>query len=375
MSMQETLLKPNSLDKLEAWLGRVKPQRVLLVRGEKSYQLSGAEPFLVQALATVPHHKEFVRPSLLVKAEDLDSLVEDLRTFNPDLIIAIGGGAVIDSAKIMALLARSDFSAAQLPHADLLEVNSVPLVAVPTTAGSGSEATSFAALYVQGRKYSIKASGLLPRLAIVDANLTHSLSAYDTACSGIDALCQAIESHWSRKSSEESRKFSKQAIKLACSAIVSAVQDGSSDARNQMIEAANLSGRAINLSGTTGPHAFSYGFTYDFGIAHGHAVALTILQFMRFNSDFGSYKTDESGNAVQARARLEEISVALGCTSIPDAIKVLGGLLKKCGLSLSFADLGITPNEFTMLCEKVDPVRLSNNPRSVAREQYRQFFN
>ncbi len=371
--MQETLLKPNSLPELASWLGSVKPQRVLLVRGEKSYRLSGAEPLIAPMLAALPL-KEFVRPSLLVKAEDLDPLLGDLRSFNPDLIIAVGGGAVIDSAKVLTLLARSALSAAELPQADLTEVDSVPLVAVPTTAGSGSEATSFAALYVEGRKYSIKAAGLLPRLAIVDSNLTHSLPAYETACSGIDALCQAIESHWSRKSSEESRRFSREAIELAFSAITSAVEDGNSDARKQMIEAANLSGKAINLSGTTGPHAFSYGFTYDFGIAHGHAVALTILQFMRFNSDFDNYRVEERDNAGQTRARLEEISVALECASIPDAIEAVGGRLKKCGLNLRFGDLGIAPNELATLYEKVDPVRLSNNPRSVTREQYQQFF-
>ena len=153
------------------------------MRGEKSYRLSGAESLIAPMLAGVPH-KEFVRPSLLVKAEDLELLLGDLRSFNPDLIIAIGGGAVIDSAKALTLLARSSFSAAELPQVDLTEVDTVPLVAVPTTAGSGSEATCFAALYVEGRKYSIKAPGLLPRLAIVDSNLTHSLPAYETACSG-----------------------------------------------------------------------------------------------------------------------------------------------------------------------------------------------
>lgn len=374
MSTHETLLKPNSLAQLAAWLGGAKSQRVLLVRGEKSYRLSGAESLIAPMLAGVPH-KEFVRPSLLVKAEDLELLLGDLRSFNPDLIIAIGGGAVIDSAKALTLLARSSFSAAELPQVDLTEVDTVPLVAVPTTAGSGSEATCFAALYVEGRKYSIKAPGLLPRLAIVDSNLTHSLPAYETACSGIDALCQAIESHWSRKSSEESRRFSRKAIELAFWAITSAVQDGNSDARKQMIEAANLSGKAINLSGTTGPHAFSYGFTYDFGIAHGHAVALTILQFMRFNSDFDNYKVEERGNAVQTRERLAEISTALGCTSIPDAIRVMDARLIECGLNLRFADLGIQSRELTALCEKVDPVRLSNNPRSVSKEQYQQFFS
>lgn len=374
MIIQEIRLHSGSLSELQQWLSSVSPQRVLLVRGEKSYRLSGAESILAPILSALPH-KEFIRPSLLVKAEELESLADELRTFSPDLILAVGGGAVIDSAKILSILAASSFVATRLHQVDVSTVDAVPLVAVPTTAGAGSESTSFAAIYIDGRKYSIKAPALLPRLAVVDSNLTHSLPEYETACSGIDALCQAIESHWSRNSSAESRKNSKEAISLAFTSLLDAVRNGDFEARQQMAVAANLSGRAINLTGTTGPHAFSYGFTYDFGVAHGHAVALTMLQFMRFNSDFENYKDEDRAHVDQTRERFEEISAALGCASIGEAIDLIGKRFKDCGLNLSFADLNISLHPLTGLSEKVDPVRLSNNPRSIVRDQYRQIFS
>lgn len=371
MSAQEERLTPGSIAELGAWLEKFGAERVILVRGENSYRQSGAEAGF-QAALKGKLLKEFVRPSLLVKAEELDQLADDIRSFAPQIIVAVGGGAVIDSAKIMAALASVRVSASEMPWSDFSEVPLVPLVAVPTTAGTGSESTSFAALYVNGIKHSIKAAGLLPKLAIVDVNLTKSLPAYETACTGFDALCQSIESHWSRSSSEESRKYSKQAISMAASALSDAVQSGSVEARAQMCQSAHLSGKAINLTGTTGPHAFSYGLTYDYGIAHGHAVAMTIRQFFRFNSNSdGGQDFKFEGETSQ---RIEEICQALGASSVSEAVVFLGNLMESCGVTRAFAELGIGQDQIETLCRKVDPVRLANNPRTVQRTQFVQFF-
>lgn len=185
-----------------------------------------------------------------------------------DLIIAIGGGSVIDFAKAFKYLNHI----------------SSPLVAIPTTAGSGAEATKFAVVYKDGVKTSIEASCIKPNYCILEPLVLVSNSSYQKACSAIDALCQAIESYWSVNSTNCSKSYAKQAIKLILENIVGYVKSTQyEDCFEKMFIAANLAGKAINISKTTAAHALSYPITTLYHIPHGHAVALNLVKVYELN--------------------------------------------------------------------------------------------
>ena len=210
-----------------------------------------------------------------------------------DGLIAIGGGSSIDTAKgIRALLATA--SAAPTASASTSSVPSaleealsrvarrllpdclpVPEIAIPGTAGTGSEATQFAVVYDGGKKISLDHPDLLPEGVILDAALLDTLPMYHKKSCALDALAQGIESYWSRGATEESRVHAYLAI-LGVLDNLKAYLAGDPKAAEEMLHAAFQSGKAIQITRTTAAHAMSYQLTKTMGLAHGHAVMVTL---------------------------------------------------------------------------------------------------
>ncbi|MEG2934665.1 MAG: iron-containing alcohol dehydrogenase, partial [Gordonibacter sp.] len=189
-------------------------------------------------------------------------------------IVSVGGGSAIDVAKcIKAFLGMRGDGAAGEFATQTITYSPIPHVAVPTTAGTGSESTRFAVCYVDGVKTSIAQDCLLPDAAVLDASSLEMLPGYQKKCTLLDALCQAVESYWSVSACEKSREYSAKAIGLMV-ANWRAYLDGDVTAARLMMKVANLAGKAINLTTTTAAHAMSYKLTSLYGIPHGHAVAL-----------------------------------------------------------------------------------------------------
>ena len=164
-----------------------------------------------------------------------------------------------------------------LNQSEALKDSKIPIIAVPTTAGSGSEATHFAVVYIGTDKYSLAAEFLLPTAVILDGSLTISGSKYQKTCNVLDAMAQAIESAWATRSTKESLEYSLESIELGWSTLKDFIkQSCKPEVAQKMITASNLAGKAINISKTTAPHAWSYGFTSFFDIPHGHAIWLTL---------------------------------------------------------------------------------------------------
>ena len=156
------------------------------------------------------------------------------------------------------------------------------LIAIPTTSGSGSEATHFAVVYVGGEKFSVAHPiYMLPNVVVLNPSLTYSMDSYQTALSGVDAFAQAMESYWSVNSTEESKKYSIEALELIIEHLPLAV-NYNDNSRDIMLHAANLAGKAINIAKTSGAHAISYVLTSKFNIPHGQAVALTLPAWYDF---------------------------------------------------------------------------------------------
>ena len=258
-------------------------KNLLLLTGNKSFIDSGFK----KTINDIESKVNFVRYSNFSQNPEINDLFEGIKFFNNkkcDALIAVGGGSVIDMGKLIALLSNC-----KLIDIDGIKEyaqnnkREVPLMCIPTTAGSGAEATHFSVLYCDGIKHSISNPTLIPDSHILNPKYSYKTNQYQRAISGLDALSQGIESMWAKESTEESIIYSKKAVQLIWNNLYQSVILNDFDAHKNVFEGSHLAGKAINISKTTAPHAISYPFTSLFGIDHGHAVSLTLEKFLSFN--------------------------------------------------------------------------------------------
>lgn len=349
---------------------------VFLVAGNRAFASSGAEVAIAPYLAG----RRVVRFSGFSPNPDLADLERGVGLFarEPcDAVIAVGGGTAIDLAKLVALLsARGATLADVIDRGVSVERKEATLVAVPTTAGTGSEATPFATLYVEGRKRSIVHPLMLPDVSIVDPRLTYTLPPALTASTGLDAMCQAIESFWAVAATPESRRYARRAIELASEGLETAVNRPTPRSRRLMSEAAHLAGSAIAISRTTAAHAFSYGLTWHAGVPHGHAVAMTLGEVFLFNSRVSGEDVVDPRGAEWVRRSLRELGCLLGCRSAEEVPARWASLLDSIGLATRLSDVGVqTAEDRRALAQQVDAQRLSNNPRAFSEQDVREIFD
>lgn len=287
-----------------------------------------------------------------------ESVVEGVNVFqdnNCDLIMAVGGGSAIDVAKCIKLYSNMDPSENYLTQKII--PNDVKLLAVPTTAGTGSEATRFAAIYYKGAKQSVTDYSAIPSTVVVDASNLKTLPEYQKKATMMDALCHCIESYWSVNSTEESHTYSKEGIKLILENMDRYLENDDEACAN-MLHAANLGGKAINITQTTAGHAMCYKLTSLYGISHGHAAALCVSRLWPYMVEHTEKCIDSRGEEY-LKGIFKDIAEAMGCNSVPEAIKRLQGILTK--LQLKGPEVN-DESEFEILKTSVNPVRLKNHP-------------
>jgi alcohol dehydrogenase class IV len=289
------------------------------------------------------------------KYEDICEAVSMFNAERCDAIVAIGGGSVIDTAKCVKLFCRLD------ARLNFLEQNIVeseaPILAVPTTAGTGSESTRFAVIYHNGQKQSISHESAMPDYAILMPGLLKTLPPYQKKCTFLDALCQGIESWWSINSTEESRGYSRQAVETLCQAM-DAYLSGDEASMEFAMYGANYAGRAINIAQTTAPHAMSYKLTSLFGLPHGHAVAICLPEVWRYMAENTDNCADRRGRRHVGKV-FESIAKAIGRATVYQAIEGLSNMLRQIGI---LPPDGVTSEDLMNLAESVNSVRLKNSP-------------
>ena len=214
----------------------------------------------------------------------------------PDLIIAIGGGSSIDLAKaISALYEYKDLNVLDLlKNKDYLNnVNSIPIIAVPTTAGTGSECTKWATIwdFDHCKKYSIDADYLYPNEAWLVAELTKTMDEKMTLATGLDALAHAMESYWSVPSNKYTRVLARDSIRIIKKYLPLVLGDlDNLEYRQEMLMGSFFAGLAFSNTRTTACHSISYPLTMMFGINHGFAAALTLFEVLKRNWEYLSEK-------------------------------------------------------------------------------------
>lgn len=284
--------------------------------------------------------------------------VERFRESGSEAILAIGGGSAMDVAKCVKLYSNME------PGNCFLEQEVVPndtgLFAIPTTAGTGSEATRYAVIYHHGEKQSVTHPDCVPSGVIFDPGLLKTLPERQKKAAMMDALCHGIESAWSVHSNEQSMGYSLEAIRRITHWMKPYLR-GDEAAAEEMLLAANLAGKAINITQTTAAHAMSYKLTSLYGLPHGHSAALCLPHLWRHMRGHLERCVDPRGAEHLLRI-FTELAEAMSCPEGRLPEDHLADLLRELGLT---APEGWTEEDIAVLTRSVNPVRLKNNPVSL----------
>ena len=374
---QEEYKGSGCLTYLKAVLEDENPSSIFLVTGKESFQYSGAQK-AIEPLLEGYQVISFSDFSLNPQLEDVKKGMALFKKSNSELVIAVGGGSVIDMAKSINFLAAQPGAPEEYIKNQLTGKNkSKPLVAIPTTAGTGSEATHFSVVYIEKKKYSLAHKEcMLPEYIFLDPRLTYNLPKMTTASTGIDALCQAVESYWSTQSTEESKDYAQRAITIILDHLELAVNNPSSKSREAMMEAANLAGKAINISKTTACHSVSYPMTSYFGISHGHACALTLGEMTIYNTGVTDADCLDKRGASYVAKTLEELCALFGVQSTREIQQKVNQLMDQIGLSRKLVLLNIITSEDhdLIVANGFNPERVKNNPRNLTEEALRDIL-
>lgn len=354
----------NSYTELDDWLkGKRKP----LVVGSLKRQKELASHLPASAVIFYDY-----QPNPLY--ENVQAGVKVYREENCDAIIAIGGGSAMDVAKCIKLYSNlsGDGENGSWLTSEYV-ANDIPFLAIPTTAGTGSEATRYAVIYYDEKKQSVTNESFIPGTVLMDPNTLITLPLYQKKATMCDALCHAIESFWSVNSTDESKEYSRKAIELVL-ANMDGYLSNTEAGRSNMLLAANVAGKAINITQTTAGHAMCYKITSLFSCAHGHAAMLcdrVLYSWMVQNTD----KCIDPRGEQYLKGVLCEIGYTLGCVTIEQGAAKLEEIFQKLELEVPTA----TEEQFEKLKTSVNPVRLKNHPIELAVETidilYRRILN
>ena len=348
--------KDNYLE-FDQWIQENGCKKILMVCDSSIWYMDGFNKHLEEVEKTGVEMIEFrdFQPNPLY-----ESVVKGVELFNDekcDSIMAVGGGSAMDVAKCIKLYSNlpGDGSDGAWLRVEIVP-NSIPFIAMPTTAGTGSEATRYAVIYYNDAKQSITSESFIPGTVLMDPNALKTLPLYQKKATMMDALCHAIESFWSVNSTEKSKEYSRTAIQAVLKHMdgyLANTEDGNAG----MLQAAHTAGQAINITQTTAGHAMCYKITSLFHSAHGHAAILcdrVLFHWMVENTD----KCIDPRGEEYLKAALDEIGHAMGCADAREGAEKLRSIFDSLGLEVPTS----TAEQFEILKNSVNPVRLKNHP-------------
>ncbi len=292
--------------------------------------------------------------------DNVDACSAFIRNNNIEFVAALGGGSALDCAKAAASCALTPYSVVEF-HSGLRKLGSehLPLIAIPTTSGTGSEVTPVAVLSdpIRRLKAPLVSDNFYPSYAIIDPALTLTVPPSVTAATGMDVLSHALEAFWSKGHQPICDALALHAAKLVFDYLIMAYEDGSNLlAREKMSEASVIAGLAFGLPKTAGSHACSFPLTNVYHIPHGEACAFTLDLFARINAEA------EDG-------RLHSFARQL---CFADAFEMADRILemkKQMGLKVTLADAGIKEEEIENLAIKSQHPNMLNNPVEMTVEK------
>lgn len=299
------------------------------------------------------------------KYEEVERGVTLFKKENCDGILAVGGGSAIDTAKNIKLFSVLNTEKIYLNQS--YKYSPIKMLAIPTTAGSGSEATRFSVLYYKEEKQSIAHDCIVPDGVLLFPQLLKTLPLYQKKCTMMDALCQCIEAIWSVNSNELCCGYAAKGAKLILKNYKSYIM-GEDYANEQIMLGAYFSGKAINISQTTAAHAMSYKLSSIYDIPHGHAVALCLSVVW----DYMYEAVKDSDNQIGLLHKFKTIAEIFNQNEVAGAIDYFNNMLRELELFIPF-----TCNNKMLECivKSVNPTRLANNPIALNEETIRDLYS
>lgn len=346
-------------------------ERVFLVTGHQSFSFFENRGF-IDRVSDLADTKRWSGARPNPEFSNLQEGLEVISGNHPDILIGVGGGSVLDMAKLLAVMySRDPADVDAITNGTLdLSTRRVHLVLIPTTAGSGAEATHFSVLYRDSIKYSIAGQGLLPDQIFLDPFLVTGGKPEQLAASGLDALCQCVESIWAKSATEQSKKYAIEGVATIASGLVDFVH-GDTQLASGIQWASHLGGHAINTSKTTAPHALSYFLTTYLGVPHGISVASTVGYFIEHHHkelEAGNPSYEKLGQALQA------IRKNLGLRDGDSAIDYFELLFEKLGLAQPRSYWPENRDEVYEWVATANPGRLENHPVSLDKKALLQIL-
>ena len=369
MMKQEIIWPDNVFEEINKWIKASGAKRIMLVCGSSvkhmDVLISCFERLKENGINIVQFSEYKPNPEY----EAVVAGVELFRENSCEAIIAVGGGSAIDVAKCIKLYSGypGDGECGEW-LGNSMAIQDIPFMVIPTTAGSGSEATRYAVIYYGGRKQSITEDGIIPDNVLMIPEVLKNLPIYQKKSTMCDALSHAIESYWSVNSTEESKEYSREAIKGILENYKGYLTN-SEDANAKMLRAAYMAGKAINITATTAGHAMCYKITGMFGLAHGHATMLcncALFPWMLDNLD----KCIDARGEEYLKVTLDEIGAALGAMDASAGAARLQALVEELELEVPKA----TDEQIRELAESVNTERLRNFPIRLSGERIRAIY-
>ena len=310
-------------------------KNVMVVTGKSSAQKSGLVERITAIInrggaETVAHASAEPNPAV----ETIEHAAERAVSDQVELVVGVGGGSAMDAAKAVAVKATNEKPLRELFQANQFAQKPLPVICVPTTAGTGSEMNQYAVINdnMLGDKFNLNSRQTYPQSALLDPELSVDLPRSVTVDTGIDALAHAIEGYIARRSQPFSDFIALQSIALIRENLPLVFQDGKNlEARGKMLYAAALAGIVISHTGTTALHALGYHLTLKFNVPHGRANAALLAHYLK------SIETGAPGKIGKIYSIFEQGSSATGAGAMFEFVRNLG-------VSTKLGDYGIDRN-------------------------------
>jgi alcohol dehydrogenase len=296
--------------------------------------------------------------------ETIEKSFGEVREYDYDVIIGLGGGSALDTAKGVALLCTGSFGPNGLrgylesPAKKLAEIKARPIIAIPTTSGSGSEVTKWATVWEGSAKYSISADVLYPEWALLDPELTDTLPYEATLFCALDALSHAMEAIWNRNANPVSDLLATGAISLSVAILSDDFKQRHSlrEVRDVLQRASLFAGLAFSNTKTALAHSISYPLTSNLKLPHGLAAGFTLPEVMRVNH-------------CRDNRRVGTVIKAMGCKEIDEAVERLYDIFVKAGVPDSLKGYLPNPDDLDRLGGMlISPERAGNNLADVTED-------
>jgi len=306
---------------------------------------------------------------------DVERCLDEARAAPIDLFVGLGGGSSIDTAKGANFLLTNGGRMEDYQGVGRAAKELLPLIAVPTTAGTGSEVQSFALIAREEdrRKMACGDPRAAPRVALLDPALTVTLPRFVSACTGLDALAHAVETAVTRKRTVESMACSREAFALAARALPRVLATPADlAARSDMLRAAALAGHAIELSMLGAAHSLANPLTARFGLHHGLAVGVVLPHVVRYNASLPAARAEYAGLARAAELCTTDATEERALDALIEGIE---RLLRAAEAPAALAQCGARESDVATLAEEAaGQWTAAFNPREVGREGFEALY-